>query len=471
MGFSRMALLMGIKRKQLFSLSSSEFRIPFHIDLNGTPMTIRANNVPLICWPNGKWCFEANSFLLKRFELGLSRRTKGGTLAADAFGISEFLRFCYNNKISFSSFTDNEFCFFIKTLSGEKISSSSSISVRSSNSVINIGRKCLGFLEHIGQLHQLSNFVGPTGRIIAHRQEINFPKASRGGKPLTRICWHHRAFPPASPSKKRLPISSVNIDKIKGSVQESSEDPFIRKRRYILIKLLEITGARRYEIRSLTVASVLKAATMENPHLTFVTAKKSSEKFREIPISRNDLSLLLQYVNKNRAPQIRKTCGSANDCGFFLISATTGRQLNTNTLTQEISLLAKAAGIEEQACPHLFRHRFITKLFITMIEQHEIENPDEFRRNLFEVEQYKRKISELTGHKNLDALTGYIDLAFAERSCANKYMNIAFIRDAVDAASSALKSLVTSFDSSGLSTDDILKFSEIVSNLDRDLSS
>ena len=62
----------------------------------------------------------------------------------------------------------------------------------------------------------------------------------------------------------------------------------------------------------------------------------------------------------------------------------------------------------------MFRHRFITKLFVALIEQYQVENKDHFRRMLLSSEQFKVKVAEWTDHSSLDSLDRYIELAFEE---------------------------------------------------------
>lgn len=97
-----------------------------------------------------------------------------------------------------------------------------------------------------------------------------------------------------------------------------------------------------------------------------------------------------------------------NDHGFVFISQTTGKPLQVNTITQELYQLRKAAGIAEQACAHMFRHAFISKLFIALKEQHQIENLDGFRAVLLDVEGLLSEILQWTGHSSIESLMVYI---------------------------------------------------------------
>tara|TARA_A100000171_G_C2081672_1_gene120019 strand:- start:364 stop:789 length:426 start_codon:yes stop_codon:yes gene_type:complete len=105
-------------------------------------------------------------------------------------------------------------------------------------------------------------------------------------------------------------------------------------------------------------------------------------------------------------------------------------------------LLAKAAKIQEQACAHMFRHRFITKLFVALIEQHEYENGDDFRRALLDGETLKRKVQEYTGHTSISSLEPYIHLAFEEAAKFGTTLDLIKAKLAVESLQSNLKDVV-----------------------------
>lgn len=211
-----------------------------------------------------------------------------------------------------------------------------------------------------------------------------------------------------------------------------------------MLKLLEITGGRRSEVAALTVDSVLQASKMSGEaQLRLVTAKRrmGRDEFRYVPIARHDIAFLMEFIVKNRRRIVRSTCGLQDDDGFVLVSETTGRRIRPNTITQEVFFLAKAANITEKCCPHMFRHRFITKLFVVLIEQYRFENPDDFRRALLEVETIKRKIQELTGHKTSSSLDAYINLAFEEVSNFRNSYNAAAALGLIDSFRTSLAQL------------------------------
>jgi hypothetical protein len=80
----------------------------------------------------------------------------------------------------------------------------------------------------------------------------------------------------------------------------------------------------------------------------------------------------------------------------------------------------------------MFRHRFITKLFVSLIEQHRFDNEDDFRRAMLDTETIKQKIQQWTGHTNLSSLDVYINLAFEEAANFKKTYNTVSLRRVVD---------------------------------------
>jgi len=412
--------------KKLYQLSSREFRLPIYVN-NGQVITEAADDIPLLSWPDGGWCFEGNFYMLDLYYRGLSRINKGGTLLAYATNISHLLRFCFFNKINLIDLSDNQFILFIKLLQGEKLHSKSEISIRDANTVIAIGRNCLDFLNYIGKLNFQPNFIASQGQIRAELKVSVGNSASLSSQSkINKTYWHHRSFPTPDPKVKRLPISTDAIKKLWGIVQSSSKSIFVRKRRYVMLKLLEITGGRRSEIALLKIKDILNASEMTTPFLKIRTLKKRGgiEVYREIPIARHDIAYLIEFVEKNRQRVIRTTCGKSNDEGYLLVNENTGKKIQANTVTQEVSILAKAAGLKEKICPHMFRHRFITKLFVALIEQHNFENLEDFRRALLDKEALKQKVQQWTGHSNLDSLDIYIHLAFDEVTTFKKTYNV-----------------------------------------------
>lgn len=131
-------------------------------------------------------------------------------------------------------------------------------------------------------------------------------------------------------------------------------------------------------------------------------------------MTERDIQLLTDYADFHRAPVIVRRLPGQADHDYLFISETTGQPLRVNTFTFENQQLRALAKIEEPVSPHLFRHRFITKIFVAEILRSQITTLGDFKEALLHTETLKRKVQELTGHRNLRSLDVYIHLAWDE---------------------------------------------------------
>ncbi len=142
--------------------------------------------------------------------------------------------------------------------------------------------------------------------------------------------------------------------------------------------------------------------------------------YRYIPVNKADFNEILTYIKIYRSKVIKNTIGKSNDEGFLLVNENTGKAILSITITNEINKIRKAAQIEENVCAHMFRHRFITNLFIQLIKQYDIQNKDQFRNSLMDLENLKVYIQQATGHKDVKSLDNYIDIAKSELTNMDK---------------------------------------------------
>jgi hypothetical protein len=386
-----------ISKKKLYRLTSKGFLLPFSTDYKHQVIPQVASDMPMIYWPDGKSCFPANIYMFELYGRGLSRTNRGGTLVTYAANISHLIRYCYSNEIHLPDLTNAEFSLFIKMLSGERKRRDPTKPARKANSIIAIGRQSLDFIDCVARLYQKRNHVGPDGTIIAEKREYMVRREGSGNaraKAISRY-WHHNSFPLPGPDDRRHAISTHDVRKIEGIIHKTKGSNYKRKRRLVTVKLLDITGGRRSEVAAVSVMSVNHAASMTKPMLKLLTAKQKGgrEMYRYVPIARHDIAFLQEFIEVNRSRIIRRTCGHAKDDGFLLVNERTGRRLCANTITAEVHFLARSAGLtESKPCPHMYRHRYITKLFVALIEQHEIMNKDDFRRNLLDAYTFKQKM-------------------------------------------------------------------------------
>ena len=138
---------------QLYTLSKKNFRMPLGVDSDSSVFTTRADDIPMLCWSDGRWCFEANLYMIELYQRGLSRTNNGGTLKTYASNISHLLRYCFLNRTDFINLTDSQFTLFVKGLQGKIKNKTTVVKARNANTVINIARNCLDFLSCVARFY------------------------------------------------------------------------------------------------------------------------------------------------------------------------------------------------------------------------------------------------------------------------------------------------------------------------------
>lgn len=450
--------------QQLYRIAPKGFQLPSIVESEGRIVSIDAEGMPLFRWPNGRWCFPVNSFMFSLLRKNKARDSRGGTLGTYAAYLSHLVRFCSLRKTDFHELTDSLFTEFMTALHSEHRIDDSTALIREPNTTRAIGNVCLNFLSHISTLYSLPNFIGESGVIRAYQKSSSFGK-------YTVTTWHHSSFPLRSNPRRRSPISARQIERLQSSATDISTSSFQKHRRFLMLRLLEITGGRRSEVALLTVASVRAAAKMAKPALSLITRKRKDNLYRLVPITRHDVRLLLEFIDRPRQKVIKTTCGVSKDSGFVLINSRTGQGLRPNTITQEIYELARAGNMEEQTCAHMFRHRFVTKLFVALIEQHCFETEDAFRKALISTETFKQEVLEWTGHKSTESLDTYIHLAFSEFSGLSRTVDKVHLLNSTESIDRSLSSLQSELLAGMDPHDALARMREIVSDLRSDLHS
>jgi integrase len=405
------------------------------------------------------------------FEKRLSRVNRGGTLRTMAAQLSHLIRFCWHARVEPIDLTERDFVEFIHQLQDEPKKTDPSVNAREADAVISIGRTSLRFLESVARHHGDPGLLGPEGRIRASTRTASIVVGAdaRGAKRRDIQYWHHNSFPIADEKRSRTPIHTASIEQMRNAVAQVTASAHDRARRHVMIKLLEVTGARRGEIAGITVQSVLAASRMDQPMLKVPTLKKRRAKYRYVPISRSDAKFLAQYAEIHRRMLVRKKLKGQQDHGYLLISGTSGQALATDTITSEVAALARAANLKEAACAHMFRHRFITKLFVALIEHHEFENKDSFRRALLDGEGLKRKVAEWTDHASLASLDRYITLAFEEVGRYRRAYNLTAVGMSIDSYLGTLQVEIENLKSGGSPSQSAARLLEFTSALRLDI--
>ena len=347
---------------------------------------------------------QSNSIIKMKYESILKK----------SYAISLFIQFCVKNNIKFTDFTETLLFKFSDELKNELDKKNPRKKARKNNATNYILKTTLYFMDFIGEKFlNTSDFCEKN--LNVEKKESNL-SINGTNKKIEVSGIYHRCFSPNDVTTKRSPISQKDIDKLFNSISQLSSSKHIQYRTNVLLKLLTITGARAGEISRLKIESIMKAYNQESPLLEMITLKgrSSLEKTRYVPVERVDLKEIITFIKIHRSKIIRKTIGKGNDHGYLFINEKTGQNILPITVSNEINKLKKLANIEFQTCAHMFRHRYITTFFIKLIKMYDLENKDDFRNALLDINSLKTYIQQATGHTDINSLDHYIDLAKEE---------------------------------------------------------
>ena len=387
---------------------------------------------PFIIYPNGSPCHMANMYLLELEE----RNRSIHSIKQYASNINYLVNFCFEKKVDFLKLNEGSFIDFAYELRKETDSNNPLKRIRNSNTLNNIVRTNLDFLNFIGNFHNKPNFV--FDNIGA---KTNSKNIKNGEVSIEMNGWSHKSLEVPSPRKTRNPIGKEVIDKLYEAIVEKSSSKFLQQRRIIMLRLLEATGARAGEIALIKVNDIMEAFNNDGFMKMTTLKRKNKNTFRYVQIDLSDLNLIKNYINLYRKKIIKNTIGFAQDHGFLFINEHNGEKSFDTVISNDVNVLKKIANIEEQACAHMFRHRFITKQFVNLIKQYKYENQDQFRKALLDINTLKQKIQQMTGHQNLNSLDVYIDLAFNEVFNSKTVLDKVAVANAYESFDSQLKLL------------------------------
>jgi len=345
--------------------------------------------------------------------------------------IGQLLRLCYRDGIDPISLSDSVFTHYIGELRSEPSKRNPRQSSRTETSVLAIGRVWLDFLAFVGRFHGDISFVSDQGTIKAC--EKTYQSIARSGRKIAHTYLTHHSFGVPTRTRTRNPITIEQENRLRDASRCANTSIFVKKRRRCMLDLFHDTGGRRTEISRITIDDIMTAYDMSHPMLRLETLKRGGVVIRYIPVTKMLLHNILNFIDIDRRKIIKTVYKDGQDHRFLFISETTGRKLSSNYLYNEILNLKNLAGIKSQLCPHMFRHAFITNLFIQLIHRHRLTNEDEFRRALLNTETFKLEIIQWTGHLNSASVDTYLNLALRSVSNYTETLNSVHIIRAMDA--------------------------------------
>ncbi|WP_331351880.1 tyrosine-type recombinase/integrase [Cellvibrio sp. UBA7671] len=364
-----------------------------------------------------------------------STRWTGKTVVTVAAKLSELVRYCSAYGRGFSELDDMDLSVLISNLCSET-NPESQQRVRNNNSVRSIIYSVLGFLVWFQENLNFSNrpLIGtkPSGASII----IEYKKTGRRGEKFL----HHRYLPPSNSTDRKLPISTDTIEKIQLQIEilyesEAYPEParrrfgknkdlfdgyreYITARREFMIFAMRRTGMRPQELCDMSVAKNKVSLNGVNPFLVLPTLKRrrNDPPERFFPVSEGDAVRFNAYftARDDWYQLCRLTNPGLEDDGAMFLSTepkSLGTAISKSGLEKDFSKLCERAGLQNvQSCFSMFRHRFITDLVILYLKEWRAQQGQMAKQDY---RMLLEKVREKTGHKSVESLWHYIDLALS----------------------------------------------------------
>ena len=358
----------------------------------------KLNNFPIIKNKDGIPIPPINMYLTSYLNNSLSENT----IKRTAFCLSMLVSYCDKNSIKLEEFLEDDLISLSRELQSEKDEKGR---VRSNTTVNNILHNIIKFFDFFGKMF-LNN--------DSYLQNVfNVEEQSVSARGSLKSVKKYKALLLNSEKNTRNPININDIDLIYRNIGELYVSRFAQERTKVLLKLLEHTGARLGEISLIKITDITEAINHEKGLLKLNTLKRRTLVIRFIPVDKEILNHINTFIKIYRNKVIRATVKNKDE-GYLFINEKTGEKINFNSLGNDFNKLTNKLGLNKSLCAHMFRHRFITNIFINLIQQYDVENKDSFRNALLDLNTLKAHVQQLTGHKDIKSLDTYLHLAKSE---------------------------------------------------------
>ncbi|MDB6063740.1 MAG: site-specific recombinase, phage integrase family protein [Verrucomicrobiaceae bacterium] len=225
---------------------------------------------------------------------------------------------------------------------------------------------------------------------------------------VSRYLWHGSMAPRDVP-KDVLPMGRTIFLQLLDACDQLAKSRYVQLRMRVLLGILADTGCRRSEASMLTVNDILQAK--DSGRLVLRTAKRVDEFLRLVPVPEATVDAALSFIETQRAMLVNRllSLGIISEEPQWLFLTIRGEILNSETITQDIARLRKTAHIAQPATAHMLRHRWITIQVAERFRAYQDRKiPIDITTTIL------TNVASLTGHKSIDSLWGYVDLAFNE---------------------------------------------------------
>lgn len=386
-------------------------------------------------WPNNKPCLAINAYLLDQ-----AHRWTGDSVVTEANKLVELVRYCAHgradqNPCDFGDLSDADVARLILKLCTDVYMDDASERVRNNNTVRAIMQSCFRFLHWF----QETLYMKPFPLIGDRRIGAGIVTEVKKNPHSNRTFFDHRYLPPTNTQDPKLPISSRMIEDIEAVIEElhgaeSYPEPAVRRfagdgalfdayrtyitaRRDFMLSMMERTGLRPAELAGMSLKANMASTLGQQPCLVLPTLKRRrlNPPLRNFPIN-NDFALRVRGYARARREWL-EVCQQHNpsllDDDAMFLSAEPGKYgqaVGNTALEKDFENLCRRAGYAgSHACLSMFRHRFITlevRLHLKELGKSKTELDKQDYRMVLE------KVREKTGHKSIESLWNYIDLAY-----------------------------------------------------------
>lgn len=384
-------------------------------------------------WPNGSPCIYAELYLQsKSFEI-VENNSGTSSLNTIASQLSHIVRFCWTGRKDFWELDQNDIEDFVYVLMQERDPHDPNQARRNNNTVNEIVSGTVDFIVWLQNNIFLNlDLIGGDGDKSKIRLKSTKFTDWQGNQKMVSKFPH---LPPRATRNPKAPIAREVIGRLWSAVTAMSDPArkskrylhkfdnekealeelmYLKKRRELLLYLLEATGARPGELSLLTVSQNEQPA--KDNKITLRTFKRRRFSERAIPIEASVAVKLELFINVTRKKLISKLGTSANPENRVFLTVE-GKPYGVESMTREFSRIAEMAGQSDvQACMSMFRHRFITTMVIIHLKAFMAENKGKLRANL-NLSDYRsilKRVATFTGHASEDSLMHYIDMAWEE---------------------------------------------------------
>ncbi|WP_404995375.1 tyrosine-type recombinase/integrase [Cupriavidus pauculus] len=346
-------------------------------------------------WPNGRICWEINSYLISLRK----RRRAVSTINTYCAELSSFVRFLGLRSIPFADVSDDtlvDYSVYLVNGGG-----------RSGSQINRLLARAIKFLEWLQWRLPVDRLVGLDGDGAAITVECVVTR--QRSRLFAKEGLRHHSFVPGSVARVVRPLAPPVIRQLFDACSRAGHRSFIRARNSAMLKLLEGSGVRREELVHVKVDHI-RGALNDRNLLAVRSSKKDGNPYRKVPVPSVTLRALIQYLDVQRTVHFAGLSKRGSIDQGWAFCKQTGEQMAAATVTQIFAQWRRIGGIKERASPHMLRHGWITKQLAEMLRSAGASTP--LGRELLVT--FLTRLAERSGHASIESMFGYVDFAYLE---------------------------------------------------------